>query len=142
MLLFFTKILSLQNPKLMNCFSFLDYIVSVIYYFTYKRAMIKLSDPKYYRDTEWLRKELARIRWDLGGKRKKDLPLGYSICIVHSNLANWNWWNLYLKIRNLVTLLLPSNWFKSQQNLSPYDGNWKEISLRKKTFCSTQKIKI
>jgi len=37
-------------------------IVSVVYYFTYKRAMVKLSDPKYYRDTEWLRKELARIR--------------------------------------------------------------------------------
>jgi len=35
---------------------------SVIYYFIYKRAMIKLSDPRYYRNTEWLRNEFARSR--------------------------------------------------------------------------------
>lgn len=36
-------------------------VVSTIYYFTYKRAMVKLADPRYYRDTEWLRKEFARV---------------------------------------------------------------------------------
>ena len=35
---------------------------STIYYFTYKRAMIKLADPRYYRDTEWLQLEFAQNR--------------------------------------------------------------------------------
>ena len=34
--------------------------VSTVYYFTYKRAMIKLADPRYYRDTEWLQLEFQQ----------------------------------------------------------------------------------
>jgi len=58
-------------------------IVSVVYYFTYKRAMVKLSDPKYYRDTEWLRKELARIRW---------MTIQFWIKYYINDLVRCNWW--------------------------------------------------
>ena len=43
---------------------FLKYIflASIVYYYVYKRAMVKLADPRYYRDTEWLRQEFSRGR--------------------------------------------------------------------------------
>jgi len=34
---------------------------SVLYYCLYKRAILKLGDPKYYRDSVWIRTEFARV---------------------------------------------------------------------------------
>ncbi|RDD41164.1 Transmembrane protein 138 [Trichoplax sp. H2] len=35
-------------------------VASVFYYYFYKRMALKLGDPRYYKDSEWLRKEYAR----------------------------------------------------------------------------------
>ncbi|XP_065670041.1 transmembrane protein 138 isoform X2 [Hydra vulgaris] len=40
----------------------LQRIGSITYYFSYKRAILKLAHPKYYRDTEWLRKEFDHVQ--------------------------------------------------------------------------------
>ncbi|XP_065072379.1 transmembrane protein 138-like [Rhopilema esculentum] len=34
---------------------------SVLYYCLYKRTIIKLGDPRYYRDSVWIRTEFARV---------------------------------------------------------------------------------
>ena len=34
---------------------------SIMYYFSYIGAMYRLADPRYYKDSEWLRKEFTRV---------------------------------------------------------------------------------
>lgn len=34
--------------------------VAVVYYYIYKRTAYRLSDPRFYEDSEWLRKEFER----------------------------------------------------------------------------------
>eukprot|EP00112_Aurelia_sp_Birch-Aquarium-sp1_P010244 Seg2197.1 transcript_id=Seg2197.1/GoldUCD/mRNA.D3Y31 product="Transmembrane protein 138" protein_id=Seg2197.1/GoldUCD/D3Y31 len=34
---------------------------SVLYYFLYKRTVLKLGDPRYYRDSDWIRTEFLRV---------------------------------------------------------------------------------
>lgn len=36
----------------------LQKMLAVVYYYLYKRAALKLGDPKYYEDSSWLRKHL------------------------------------------------------------------------------------
>ncbi|CAB4017901.1 transmembrane 138-like [Paramuricea clavata] len=34
---------------------------SVFYYYYYKRTCLKLGDPRFYQESEWLRREFARV---------------------------------------------------------------------------------
>ncbi|ESO84991.1 hypothetical protein LOTGIDRAFT_221710 [Lottia gigantea] len=36
--------------------------VAVLYYYYYKRTALKLGDPRFYQDSEWIRKEFERRR--------------------------------------------------------------------------------
>lgn len=36
----------------------LQKLLAVVYYYLYKRAALRLGDPKYYEDSDWLRKHL------------------------------------------------------------------------------------
>ncbi|XP_060626939.1 transmembrane protein 138 [Anolis sagrei] len=37
-------------------------LVAVLYYYFYKRTAVHLGDPRFYRDSLWLRKEFAQVR--------------------------------------------------------------------------------
>ena len=35
---------------------------AVLYYYFYKRTALKLADPRYYQDSEWIRREFEKRR--------------------------------------------------------------------------------
>lgn len=36
---------------------------SVLYYYLYKRTALRLGDPRFYQDSEWIRREFEKRRW-------------------------------------------------------------------------------
>ena len=40
----------------------LDFAGAVLYYYFYKRTALKLGDPRFYQDSEWIRREFEKRR--------------------------------------------------------------------------------
>ena len=67
---------------LTECVLFLG---SVFYYYYYKRTCLKLGDPRFYEESEWLRREFARVHW-----RISDLWMAvYIECWTLSLVVEW-----------------------------------------------------
>jgi len=71
-------------------------LLAVVYYYFYKRAVLKLGDTKYYEDSVWLRKHLS-VRWWCQSSLCQLLLFHYSFCWFYHALTNY--WSTAIMIR-------------------------------------------
>ena len=76
---------------------------AVLYYYFYKRTALRLGDPRFYKDSEWLRQEFSRTHWfrpKACGKCQKLGPTVWKRSSLHKLKSFWSssWdqhWNIW-----------------------------------------------
>ena len=81
---------------------------AVLYYYFYKRTALRLGDPRFYKDSEWLRQEFSRTHWfrpKACGKCQKLGPTVWKRSSLHKLKSFWSssldqHWNHAVAIKN------------------------------------------